>query len=81
MLQGPKVEQIAKELTGTFSNHDAVRLCNALQARRKVWGLADDGLLLSRTRPNQIADYDQSGGNAHTGLHLNTGLQPAHRFD
>ena len=30
-------------LAGSFGNHDAVRLCNALQSRSKIWCLAYDG--------------------------------------
>ena len=40
---------------------DRVRLCNRLQTRRKVRGLADDRLLLSGTRTNQVADDHESG--------------------
>ena len=43
--------------------------------------LADDAPLLRLSRTNQIADYDQPGGDAHTGLQWRTGLQPAHRLD
>ena len=55
-----KLEQIAHELPSALRNHDAVRLCNALQACRKVRRLAYDGLLLRSTRTDQIADYHQS---------------------
>src|SRR3989442_1360269 len=41
-----KLEQVAHELAGTFSNHDAVRLCNALQACRNVRGFTNNGLFL-----------------------------------
>ena len=36
--------------------------------------LPDDRLLLSRTRADQVADYHQTGCNAHTGLKLIGGL-------
>jgi hypothetical protein len=45
--EGLKLEQIAKELAGAFSNHDAVRLRDALQAGGKVRCLANDAALLS----------------------------------
>ena len=45
-----------------------VRLGQRLEASSKVRRLADNRLLLSSTRSNQIADYDQPGGNAHAGL-------------
>ena len=40
----------------------------ALQARRKVRRLADDAALLRLTRSDQVADHDQPGRNADTGL-------------
>ena len=76
-----KIEEIAEELSRALGDDDRVRLGNALQTRREVRRLADDRLLLSRTRSDQIADYDQPGGNADAGLQWSTGLQPAHRFD
>jgi hypothetical protein len=45
------------------------------------WRLPDHRLLLSSTRSDQIADYDQASGNSHAGLQWNTGLQLSHRFD
>ena len=54
---------------------DAVRLCNALQACRKVWRLADDGLLLRSARADQVADDHQARRNADTGLQGRVGLQ------
>jgi hypothetical protein len=50
-------------------------------SRRKVRRLADNCLLLSRTHPDQIADYDQASGNAYTGLQWSTGLQTPNRLD
>ena len=41
-----KLEQVAHKVASTFGNHDTVRLRNTLQARCKIWRLADDGLLL-----------------------------------
>ena len=70
-----KLEQIAHELARALGNDDAVRLRNALQARRKVRRLADDGLLLRSARSDQVADDDQPGGNADTGLQGRVGLQ------
>ena len=76
-----KIEQIAEELSRALSDDHRVRLGNALQTCRKVRRLADNRLLLSSTRSDQIADYDQPGGNAHAGLQWSAGLQPAHRLD
>ena len=51
-----------------FSDDHRVRLGDALQTRREVRRLADNGVLLSLTRSDQVADHDQSGGNANAGL-------------
>src|ERR1700688_2387855 len=63
-----KLEQIAKELAGVFSNHHAIRVCNALQTRRKVGRLAYNGLLLRSARADQIADDHQSRRDTDTSL-------------
>ena len=76
-----KLEQIAEELPRALSDDDAVRLCNALQARRKVRRLADDRLLLSRTRSDQVADDHQPGRDADAGLQGSAGLQRSHGCD
>ena len=55
-----KLEQVAHELPSALRNDHAVRLCNALQARRKVRRLAYDGLLLRSARADQVADDHQS---------------------
>src|SRR5215831_10670767 len=70
-----KLEQIAHELAGTFRNHNAVRLRHTLQARRKVWRFADDGLLLRSARPDEVADNHQSLCDADTRLQARTDLQ------
>ena len=76
-----KLEQIAHELSRTFGNHDAVRLCNALQACRKVRRLAYDGLLLRSARADQIADDHQPRCDADTRLQGRVGLQSTYRSD
>ena len=76
---GPKVlelEQIADKFSRAGTYDDGVWLGYALQARCEVRRLADDRLLLSRTRPDQVADHNEPGRDAHTGLHWNRGLQP-----
>jgi hypothetical protein len=81
---GPKVlqlEQIAEKFSCAFSNYNVVRLGDALEASRNVRRLADNRLLLSSARSDQIADYDQSGGNADAGLQWSSRLQPVHRLD
>ena len=76
-----KLEQIAEELSRALGNDDAVRLCNALQARRKVRRLAYDGLLLRSARSDQVADDHQSRCDADTGLQGRVGLQATYRSD
>ena len=76
-----KLEQIAHELSRAFGNDDAVRLCNALQARRKVRRLANDGLLLRSARADQIADDHQPRRDADTRLQGRVGLQSTYRSD
>ena len=63
-----KLEQIAEELSRTFRNDHSVRLCNALQARRKVGRLADDATLLRFARSDQITDDDEASGNPDSDL-------------
>ena len=76
-----KVKQIAYELAGTFSNHDAVWLCNALQPCGQVWRLAYDGLLLRSPGPDQIADDHKTRCDADTRLQGRVGLQIAYCTD
>ena len=56
MLPRPSQRQVTDEPASALCNEDAVRLRNTLQARRKVRGLAYDGLLLRSAGPNQVAD-------------------------
>ena len=64
----PQFEQIAEKSSRALGDDHHVRLGDPLQARRKVWRLADDAALLRLARPDQIADHDQPGRNADTGL-------------
>ena len=57
-----RYEFYLRGLAGTFGNYDAVRFCDALQARRKVRRLANDGLFLSRARSNQVANNHSTRG-------------------
>ena len=59
-----KLEQIAEKPSRAFGDDHRVRLGDALQARREVRRLADDAVLLRRTRADQVADDDQPGGDA-----------------
>ena len=76
-----KLEQVAHELPGAFRNHDAVRLRNALQARRKVRRLAYDGLLLRSARADQVADDHQTRCDADARLEGRVGLQATYSSD
>ena len=76
-----KLEQIAHELPGALRNDHAVRLCNALQARRKVRRLANDGLLLRSARSDQVADDHQTRCDADTRLQGRVGLQSTYSSD
>ena len=53
MPQVLKLKQGADEPASALRNHHAVWLCNALQARRKVRRLANDGLLLDAPEPTR----------------------------
>jgi hypothetical protein len=43
-------------------DHSGIRQC--LQSRSQIGGFADDGRLQRRAGPDQIADHDETGGNA-----------------
>ena len=53
----------------------------ALQARREVRRLADDAALLRLARSDQVADDNQPGRDADTGLQRSARLEPGHRRD
>ena len=76
-----KLEQVAHELPCAFSNYDAVRLCNALQACGKVRRLAYDGLLLRSAGPDQVADDHEPRRDADARLQGRVGLQSSHCRD
>jgi hypothetical protein len=66
-VPGPEVlqlEEIAEQPSRAVGDDDGIRLGQSLQARREVWRLADDRLLLCRTRADQVADHDKPGGDA-----------------
>ena len=63
-----ELKQIAKELPGAFSDDHLFGSATPLQTRREVRRLADDAALLRRTRSDQVADDDQSGGDTNAGL-------------
>ena len=53
-----QVEQPADEPARTLGDYHRIRLGNALQPRRQVRRLANDRLLLRRTRPDQVAHHN-----------------------
>ena len=63
-----KLKQVAHELPGALRNDHAVRLRNALQARRKVRRLTYDGLLLRSPGADQVAYDHEARCDADTGL-------------
>ena len=63
-----QLKQITEKFSRGLGNDHHVRLGDALQARRQVRRLADDAALLSLPRSDQVADHDQAGRNADTGL-------------
>src|SRR5260370_33268385 len=73
-----KVEQIAQELPCRFSDDYGVRLCDALQTRRKVRRLAHNGLFLRSSRPDQIAHDHKPCGDAYASLKRLVRVEPTH---
>src|SRR5262249_40119415 len=70
-IPGPEVlqiEQIAKKPSRALGDDDHIRLGDALQARREVRRFTNDAALLRLPRSDQVADDDQPGRNANTGL-------------
>jgi hypothetical protein len=63
-----QIEEIAEKRSRALGDDNGVRLGSPLETGCKVWCLADDAALLRFPRSDQIADHDQSGRNADTGL-------------
>ena len=81
---GPEVlelEEIAEKFSRALGDDHRVRLGDPLQARREVRRLADNAALLRLARSDQVADDDEPGGNADTGLQRSARLEPGHRRD
>jgi hypothetical protein len=51
------VEHVAKKPSCRVRQHDLSRRSNALQARREIGRVADDGLLLCSSFSHEIADH------------------------
>ena len=67
-----QLEKIAEKPSCALGDNDHVRLGKSLQTRREVRRLADDATLLRGRRSDQVADHDQAGRNADTGLQRNS---------
>ena len=79
---GPEVlqlEQIAEQFSCALGDDDRVRLGNALADAPQGSASRRRPLLLSLTRSDQIADDDESGCNADTGLQRSVGLERTDR--
>jgi hypothetical protein len=72
-----ELEQVAHEPPCALSDDNAVRLSNALQARRKVRRLANDCLLLRSAGADQVADDHQTRCDADARLKGSIRLQVA----
>jgi hypothetical protein len=70
-----KLKQVAHELLSARGNDHAVRLRNALQARRKIRRLTYDGLLLGSAGADQVADDYEARSDADARLEGRLGLQ------
>jgi hypothetical protein len=72
-----KGKNIADQLSRALRDDHGVRLRNPLKPSRKVRRLPDNRLLLGRTGADQIANYDQSGGNTDPSLQCCMCMSPA----
>lgn len=77
-----KLEDLAEKPARSLRDDDRVRFGQRLQARRQVGRLADHGLLLGGARADEIADHDETGGDADANLQGNArgGLQLRRRL-
>src|SRR6516225_5973810 len=79
---GPKIlklKETAEKSARAVGYDHHVRLSDSLQARRKVWRLADDATFLRFARSDQVADNDQPSGDANTSLQRSRRLECGHR--
>src|SRR5262249_54004840 len=83
-VPGPELlqfEQIAEKSSGGIPNHHHVRLGKSLQLHSEIRSFADNAMLLCLSRPSQVANNDEAGRNADTGLERGSHLEPSHRID
>src|ERR1700730_7019566 len=83
-VRGPEalqLEEIAEKSARAVANDNHVRLGDALQARRKVRRLANDGSLLRIPRADELTDDHNPGCNSDTGLQGSRRLERGNRYD
>src|SRR6516165_4382252 len=76
-----QLKQSADKFSCAFSDDDCVWFSDSLQARGEVWRLANNRLLLGRTRPDQVADDNEPGRYAKEGLQRSVCLDRRYRCD
>jgi hypothetical protein len=74
-------KQASEQPPRILSEDDRVRLSDALQTCCEVGCLADDATLLRLSRSDQVANHDEPGRDADTGLQRDSGPQCVHRCD
>ena len=75
-------EQFAQKIAGLLTDEDTTWVGGRLQARRQVWRLADDRILVHRSLAGHVADDDDSGRDSYARRQRLAGWrrQPPHRF-
>src|SRR5215469_5920454 len=64
----PNLEELAEKPASALGDDDRIRLGDALQARRKVWGFTHDPTFLGLPGGDEIADHHQPGRYANADL-------------
>jgi hypothetical protein len=75
------LKQTAHQTAGGCIDDDGARRRRGLQTSSEIRRLANNSLLLSCARSNEIADYNQPGANANADLERFNAAQFANRFD
>ena len=65
---GLKLEQAAEQILGRLADENRVGRRQCLKPRGEVRGFADDGALLRGAGADDLADDDQTGGDADARL-------------
>ena len=63
-----QLEEVAEKPAGALGDNDRIRLGDALQARRKVWGFTHDPAFLRLPGADDVADHDHAGRDADAHL-------------